>query len=179
VLRTRVGYAGGTSAHPSYERIGDHSESVEIVYATALLSYERLLELFWDSHDPTQMPYSRQYASLILYRSDEQRLLAERSKIEEQGRRGRPVHTEIRPAGPFTPAELYHQKFYLQNAGELLRSFREILPEEQALLHSTRAARLNALAAGLHSPGDLRAELPIFGLQPEQEELLLAAVGRR
>jgi len=178
VLRTRVGYAGGSTASPSYHSIGDHSESVEIVFDPALLSYEALLELFWASHDATQGPYSGQYASLILYRNDEQRRLAERSKVEQEKRTGRPVRTEIRPATAFTQAEGYHQKYYLQNAGRLLEVFRKLLPEDQALVRSTLAARLNALAAGLENPEELQEELPIFGLQPHQESLLLEALGR-
>jgi peptide-methionine (S)-S-oxide reductase len=164
---------------PTYQRIGDHSESVEIVYDPALLSYEQLLELFWASHDPTDRAYSRQYASIIFYHNEEQRRLAERSRIQQEQKRGRAVQTEILPVAGFTEAEGYHQKYYLQNAGDLLESLKEVLPTGQALVRSTLAARLNALAAGQESPAELRRELQIFGLAPAQQKLLLEILGRR
>lgn len=174
-----MGYAGGSTASPSYHRIGDHSESVEVVYDPELVSYEQLLELFWSSHDPTVRSSSRQYASFVFYHDDEQRRLALASKSRQEQQRGRPVQTEILPAGEFTQAEGYHQKYYLQNAGGLMEALSELLPTEQALVQSTLAARLNALAAGRQSLADLERELPIFGLQPPQQALLLEAVRRR
>src|SRR6056297_3828024 len=66
VIRTRVGYAGGSTEGPTYKMIGDHTETIEIDYDPAVISYRELLEIFFDSHNPYSQSYSRQYASLIL-----------------------------------------------------------------------------------------------------------------
>lgn len=179
MLSTRVGYAGGSSPNPTYHNIADHSESVEILYDPQLVSYEQLLELFWESHDPRQPSYSRQYVSIIFTHDDEQRRLAEQSKSRQESEGRGTVRTEILPAGEFTQAEAYHQKYYLRSAGALLRELAELLPGNEALVRSTLAARLNAMTAGYLSLEELQRELPIFGLEPAQETLLLEALRRR
>ena len=178
MLRTRVGYAGGATENPTYRRIGDHSESVQVLYDPSLVSYEQLLELFWTGHDPTQRTDSRQYASIIFYYTDEQRRLAEQSKADQEQRHGRPVQTEIVAAGLFTQAEGYHQKYYLQNTVRLMEVLSGMLPTEQALVRSTLAARLNAVAGGYESYEELERELPVFGLGSEQEGLLRDVIRR-
>jgi peptide methionine sulfoxide reductase MsrA len=67
VIRTRVGYAGGTKADPSYHSLGDHSETVEVVYNPEVVSYESMLKVFWESHNPVNRSWSRQYMSAIFY----------------------------------------------------------------------------------------------------------------
>ena len=67
MVRTRVGYTGGTDDSPTYERLGDHTESVEIEYDPSRLSYQELLDIFWASHTPTLEPYARQYMPAIFY----------------------------------------------------------------------------------------------------------------
>jgi peptide-methionine (S)-S-oxide reductase len=175
VLRTRVGYAGGTTPRPTYYSIGDHSESVEITFDPSLLSYERLLELFWEGHDPVAPVGSRQYASIIFYRNEEQRRLAEQSKAAEELRRGGPVPTEIAPAGLFTEAEGYHQKYYLQGSA-LMRAAGPVLSTTRDLVSSTLAARLNAAAAGLLSREQLEQDLRALGLDARAVQALLDAL---
>src|SRR3990172_2687589 len=108
VVRTRVGYAGGTTQNPAYHNLGDHAESIEVVYDPSRISYEKLLAVFWASHDPAERPWRRQYMSGIFYHNDEQKGLAERTRDREASRIGRPAHTEILPASLFTPAQHYH-----------------------------------------------------------------------
>lgn len=178
MLRTRVGYAGGTAPSPTYHSIGDHSESIEITYDPSLLSYERLLELYWEGHEPYGPTGSRQYASILFYHDEQQRRLAERSRAAEERRRGRPLPVEILPVGIFTEAEGYHQKYYLQSSPALREAARPLLSGPEDLVRSTLAARLNAFAGGQLSREELEADLPAFGLTPEQRKALLEALPR-
>jgi len=127
VISTRVGYSGGQSDNPTYEEIctdtTGHAEVVEVVYDPAQLSYDKLLEVFWANHDPTQVnrqgpDFGRQYRSAIFYSSPQQQAAAESSKarLDASGRLKRPVATEVTAAATFWPAEDYHQQ-YLEKRG--------------------------------------------------------------
>jgi peptide methionine sulfoxide reductase msrA/msrB len=120
------GYAGGTEENPSYEEVSagatGHAEVVRVRYDPAKVSYQKLLEVFWRQIDPTDaggqfVDRGRQYRTAIFYHDEEQRRLAEASKqaLEESGRFDQPIVTEITPAGPFYPAEDYHQDYYKTN----------------------------------------------------------------
>ena len=98
--------------------------------------------------------------------------------MAQEGKRGRPVQTEILTAGVFTEAEGYHQKYYLQNSQALMQAARSLLPETRDLVRSTLAARLNALAGGQLSRTEFEQDLPVLGLTPEQEKALLDALPR-
>jgi len=111
VLRTRVGYAGGTAPDPTYHRLGDHTETLEVDYDPARVTYEQLLDVFWEEHDPCRPAYSTQYRSAVFYRTDEEREMAEASCARRAERCGR-VYTAIEPLKAFHRAEEYHQKYY-------------------------------------------------------------------
>lgn len=127
VTSTRVGYTGGDYANPTYhdvctDRTG-HAEAVEVDYDPAKLSYEELLNIFWENHDPTQLnrqgPDSgSQYRSAIFFHSPEQEAAAKSSKeaLARSGRFSKPVVTQIVPATTFYEAEDYHQQ-YLEKRG--------------------------------------------------------------
>ncbi len=121
-----VGYTGGVSENPSYEDVAgghtDHLEAVEITFDPTLISYDTLLSLFWQQIDPTDAggafaDRGHHYTSAIFTHSEEQKILAERSKqeLEESGRFDAPIVTVIRDAMPFYPAEEYHQDYYKKN----------------------------------------------------------------
>ncbi len=171
-----MGYAGGKKANPTYHSLGDQTESIEIVYDPKVVSYEDLLKVFWASHSPEQRPFSRQYASLILYHNEEQRKLATASKAREEATRKARLYTEIIPAGTFWPAEDYHQKYYLRSHRDLLREFQAIYPKEADFVASTAVARVNAYVSGNGTAAQLKEELPRLGLSPEGERRLLALV---
>ncbi len=127
VKATAVGFMGGTLDNPSYEdvcyRNTHHAEVVEVEYDPEAVSYEDLLRVFWENHDPTTLnrqgpDVGEQYRSAIFYQSEEQRAAAEASKsaLEREGRYRRPIVTEITPAGTFYRAEEYHQQ-YLEKRG--------------------------------------------------------------
>ena len=120
VADARSGYAGGRLENPTYRQVcgGDtgHAEAVEVVYDPAAVSYDQLLEVFWNLHDPTQKnrqgpDVGSQYRSAIFFHGEAQRAAAEESREREQERRSRPIATEIAAAGTFWPAEDYHQRY--------------------------------------------------------------------
>jgi peptide-methionine (S)-S-oxide reductase len=127
VISTRVGYTGGTLSNPSYkdvctDRTG-HAEAVEVEYDPSKLSYDKLLDVFWENHDPTQLnrqgpDWGTQYRSAIFFTSPEQEPAAKASKerLEKSGRYGKPIVTQIVPASTFYAAEDYHQQ-YLEKRG--------------------------------------------------------------
>ena len=124
VYTTAVGYAGGYTPNPTYEEVCSgrtgHTEAVLVVFDPARVSYEEILRLFWEGHDPTQgnrqgNDVGTQYRSAIFYHDERQREIAERvkKKVNESGKWQHPVVTEIVPATTFWPAETLHQD-YLQ-----------------------------------------------------------------
>jgi peptide-methionine (S)-S-oxide reductase len=126
VLATTSGYIGGSKADPSYEEVSaggtGHAEAVQVTYDPAKVSYEELLEVFWRNVDPLDAggqfcDRGEQYRTGIFVHDEEQQRLAEASKrqLEDSGRFEQPIVTEIVAAGPFYPAEGYHQDYYEKN----------------------------------------------------------------
>jgi len=178
VVRTRVGYAGGTTDNPTYHNLGDHSETVQMDYDLAAISYEELVEVFWDSHDPAAPSWSRRYMSLLFYHNDEQRSLAVASKERREAEMERPVLTQLVPLSRFYLAEDYHQKFRLRQEEDLMEEFNAFYAEAQGFIDSTAAARINGYLAGYGTFQTLQEHLSSFGLSPDGEAKLLE-VGRR
>jgi len=127
VLSTRVGYTGGDFANPTYKDVCSngtgHAEAVEVAFDPSKVSYEQLLNVFWENHDPTQLnrqgpDYGTQYRSAIFFHSPEQEQAARESKekLQQSGQFRRPVVTQIVPAVTFYEAEDYHQQ-YLEKRG--------------------------------------------------------------
>ena len=177
MVRTRVGYAGGTSADPTYRQIGDHTETIQIDYDPSIISYEQLLEVFWEAHNPHVRSWSKQYQSMILFHSEAQRQAAEAGAASVAEERGLAVATVIQPYDRFYLAEYYHQKYTLQRYLELSRLLRRIYPSEAAFIDATVTARLNGYLAGYGEIEDLVAELEGFGLTLEQQSEILKGVG--
>lgn len=127
VTKTEVGYTGGHIADPSYSEVCSgttgHAESVQLEYDPQKIAYSDLLETFWNLHNPTTLnrqgpDVGSQYRSVIFYHSEEQKHLAELSKLnlQKSGHFSKPIVTEIIKAGPFYRAEEYHQR-YIQKQG--------------------------------------------------------------
>lgn len=178
MIRTRVGYAGGTKENPTYRSLGNHAETIQIDFDPTLVSYEELLDVFWDSHSPTSRPWSQQYASIIFYHDEEQQRLAQETRDREAARRGVPIFTEIVPFSEFYLAEGYHQKYRLQQAGDLLDEFRAIYPDDADFVNSTAAARVNGYLGGYGTLEALQAEFEGLGLSPAAQEALLDRLDR-
>ncbi len=118
------GYAGGKVPNPTYEQVCSgstgHAEVVEITFDPAVISYEKVVDFFWDAHDPTTLnrqgaDSGTQYRSIIVAQNPEQRAVAEKSKAAAQARFREPIVTEITEGAEFFPAEKYHQDFYERN----------------------------------------------------------------
>jgi peptide-methionine (S)-S-oxide reductase len=118
------GYAGGGSMNPDYHQVCSgmtgHAEVVQIEFDPAETSFEKLLEIFWQAHDPTTLnqqgaDVGTQYRSIILFHDEAQRETAEKSKAAAQAHFNSPIVTQIVPLEKFWPAEDYHQDFYTNN----------------------------------------------------------------
>lgn len=123
VVSTRVGYTGGSTEQPKYEQVCSHTtghaEAVEVTFDPHRISYEQLLGIFFNNHNPTTKDrqgwdVGTQYRSAIFFHSQDQEIAALRAKamLDASGRFRKPVVTEVVPATTFWPAEEYHQKYY-------------------------------------------------------------------
>lgn len=173
MVRTRVGYAGGSKAEPTYRALGDHTETIQIDYDPAELTYERLLEIFWDAHDPFARSWSRQYASVLFFHDDAQRRAALASKERLEATSGRKVLTAIVAADRFWRAEDYHQKHRLRNDSVLGAEIETLYSDGRALTDSTAAARINGFLGGFGSLELLQAEIDAYGLSAKGRQRLL------
>lgn len=150
VLSVRSGYAGGASPNPTYKEVctgtTGHAEVIEVSFDTSLISPDEILAAFWQSHDPTQLnrqgnDVGTQYRSVIFYRNEAQRDLAEsyKKKLNDEKVYDREVVTEIVPLNTFYVAENYHQNYYNDNASQgycqfviapKLEKFRKVFKEK-------------------------------------------------
>ena len=123
VKSTKVGYTGGNLANPTYEEVctdrTGHAEAVEVDYDPNEISYEELLDVFWNNHDPTSLnrqgpDVGIQYRSSIFFHDENQKQTAEKSKehLDSSGKFSKKIVTEISPAPEFFKAEEYHQKYF-------------------------------------------------------------------
>jgi peptide-methionine (S)-S-oxide reductase len=128
VVATRVGYCGGRSDNPTYRDVCSHdtghAEAVEVTYDPSQISYDDLLKVFWECHDPTQInrqgpDFGEQYRSVIFFHTEEQHrsALSSRADLENRHVFRRAIATQIVPAAVFWEAEEYHQKYHQKNGG--------------------------------------------------------------
>lgn len=124
VIDTEVGYTGGTVANPTYRNHEGHAEAVRIRFDPSKTTFEVLLRFFFRIHDPTTLnrqgnDIGTSYRSVIFCHSEEQRVIAGQVKAEvaASGKWKKPIVTEITPAGPWWPAEEYHQDYLVKNPG--------------------------------------------------------------
>ena len=127
VVAVTSGFAGGTTENPTYREVctetTGHAEVTQVEFDPAKISYAKLLEVFWQAHDPTTLnrqgaDVGTSYRSIILYRDEKQKLLAEKSKLEAQKDFHKPIVTEIVPLKKFYKAEDYHQEYYDNNSSQ-------------------------------------------------------------
>ena len=127
VVATAVGFSGGHTMNPTYPQVcthtTGHAETVQVEFDPRVISYEKLLDVFWNLHDPTTLnrqgpDMGDQYRSVIFYFRPEQRraAIASRDRLQGSGELSAPIVTEIIPAAPFYKAEAYHQQ-YVENGG--------------------------------------------------------------
>ena len=170
MVRTRVGYAGGTMENPTYQNLGDHTEAIQIDFDPKKISFAQLLDIFWNAHDPCAKSWSTQYMSAVFVANDGQRRVAEETR-DALGK-GRAIRTPILEATKFTNAEDYHQKYRLQNV-QLMRELAPRFDEFSEFVNSTAAARLNGFLAGYGSKEALEKGWSQLGISEATAQALL------
>ncbi len=151
----------------------DYTETVLVEFDPQVVSFKQLLDIFWDSHDPTYEFSSRQYRNAVFYQSEEQRKEAEQTSRMIADAKNRPVYTAIEKAGDFYPAEDYHQKYYLRRTEQLFREFRQLFSGEEHFASSTAAARINGYLGCNGHKDDLQNEIDLLGLSHEAQNYLV------
>ena len=174
-----MGYTGGELKDPTYHHLGDHTESVQLDFDPARVSYAQLLDVFGRSHNPFARVWSRQYMSAVFCHGPGQ-LAQARAWLERQrAGGGRKVTTVILPVGTFYLAEDYHQKYHLRQHAFAMREFERMYPRTRDLIDSTAATRVNAYLGGEGEAGRLGREIGGFGLSAEAAKRLLDIVRSR
>jgi peptide-methionine (S)-S-oxide reductase len=179
VIRTRVGYAGGTTEAPSYDAIGDHAEAIQIDFDPSLVTYGELLEVFWANHAADVGPYAAQYRPIVLYHTEEQRAAAEAFVARAAAERGARPAAPVAPVGVFTRAEDDHQKHRLQSTPRLADVVAELVARFgsfDAAVDSTVAARLNGYASSWAPRERLEQEIDAYGLSDGARAAVLMTV---
>ena len=129
VVRADSGYTGGHVPNPTYEQVcsgsSGHAEAVEVEFDPARITFDQLLDLFWQAHDPTQLnrqgnDVGTQYRSAVFYHSEEQKAAVEASiqRLQAGGKFHEPIVTQVVPATTFYKAEEYHQAYYENNRSQ-------------------------------------------------------------
>ncbi len=173
VLRTRVGFAGGTTKNPTYRNMGDQTETVEVDFDPAVVSYDSLLKMFWQNHYPNRDAYKgRQYLSILRYRGATQRQAIDEVKQQMEGQLGEPIETDISPFDTFTLAEERHQKYYLKRYPKVLEQLQQLYPNPELLVNSTFAARLNGFVKGFGTRASLINEIDLWPIDNPSKVIL-------
>jgi peptide-methionine (S)-S-oxide reductase len=154
VVRTRVGYAGGTHDDPTYHDLGDHSEAIQVEYDPTVVSFADLVDVAVANHDPRRQPRKRQYQSVLFFDSDDERDAIEGRLAEIPVA----VETRVESLDSFYLAEDSHQKYNLRSDAARLAAFEEAGYDDAAIRDSPAAARLNAAVAGKDVPDLARVE---------------------
>lgn len=147
VVRTRVGYAGGTSRDPTYHSLGDHTEVFQVEFDPATVTYRELLELVFESHAPNRQTRNTQYQNAVLTATAAQQATLTEF-LSSRGFTADGIGTRIEQLSRFYPAEDYHQKYKLRSVSSLMDAFDEAGYDDEAVRESPIAAKLNGYAAG-------------------------------
>lgn len=170
MVRTRVGYAGGSKQDPTYRSLGDHAETFQVDFDPARISYADLVDRFWKSHDPLSGPMCVQYSAILFFSGDAQERTARESREALEKTLGAKVKTRLLRLDRFWPAEDYHQKYSLRAIPGLMALVRPYCTDETALRESPLAAKLNAFAAGDLGIERLRARCATLGYEVEGDK---------
>jgi methionine-S-sulfoxide reductase len=176
VVRTRVGYTGGKTVNPNYYNIGDHTESFQVDYDPTQTSYEKLLDVFWNTHNPCAASSKTQYMTAVFFHNDAQKKLAVASRDRESKKHGKRIATLLLPLKKFYLAEDYHQKYALKQRRDIFLELYAMYPVYKDFMHSTAVARVNGYLGGYGTAAELEKELPGFGLSPQASNTLLELV---
>ncbi|WBW99677.1 peptide-methionine (S)-S-oxide reductase [Oceanirhabdus sp. W0125-5] len=172
VKYTEVGYAGGDMPDPEYKNMGDHTEKVQIHYDPDIVSYEELVEMFFDTQTCPHLNQSNQYRSILFYEDENEKDIILRIMEKKEKDKGEKFDTDIRPFKNFYPAEDYHQKYYFKRIRKLYHDMKEIYISEKELTMSTAVGHINGYVHGHGNNEMLKEEIHELGLTEEGKELL-------
>ena len=147
VIRTRVGYAGGTTRDPTYHSLGNHTEVFQVEFDPDIITYRDLLNLVFESHNPHHQTGKTQYQNVVLTATAAQQATL-KEFLSSQGFTADGIGTRIEQLSRFYPAEDYHQKYKLRSVSSLMDAFDEAGYDDDAVRESPIAAKLNGYAAG-------------------------------
>lgn len=167
MIRTRVGYAGGTTPSPTYRSISDYTETTQVDFDPKVITYDQLLDEFFDGHN-AYTSSSKQYASAIFYHDDAQKAAAE-AAFEARAQKGRRPTTTISRAGTFYSGEHYHHKYYLQRYPEIVEALMRLeglkpSGSTDVLADSAILTKFNGYVGSNGSKRDFEADLERFGI---------------
>ena len=147
VVRTRVGYAGGTARDPTYHSLGDHTEVFQVEFDPDAVTYRELLDLAFESHTPRHQTRKTQYQNVVLTATAAQQATLDEF-LSSRGLTADGIGTRIEQLSRFYPAEDYHQKYKLRSVSSLMNAFDDAGYDDEAVRESPIAAKLNGYAAG-------------------------------
>jgi peptide methionine sulfoxide reductase MsrA len=159
--------------------MGDHTETLQIDYDPQVISFNRLLDIFWNSHNPTRQSWPRQYMHAVFYHDVQQQKLALESLDALAEASPARIETKILPLRSFTLAEDYHQKYLLKQQINLKEEMQRYYPQHQAFVDSTAVARLNGYAGGYGSDTQLKRDIDRLGLSEAGRRALADMVRRK
>jgi hypothetical protein len=162
--------------NPTYYYLNGHSEAIQIDYDPEQISYGELMEIFWDSHDPSSRSWSSQYKKAVFYHDQEQKRIAENTKKHRASVIKNKIRTDILPFKEFYLAEDYHQKHTLRGYSELIDEFSVKYPSVEELVSSTAVARVNGYLGGNGTCDHLKSEIYDLGLSEEGNKRLIEKV---
>lgn len=165
-----MGYAAGTTQAPTYHRIGDHAECTQVEFDPQEITYQQILEKFFEWHNAFRKPYARQYMSAVLFHNPRQQELWEEAVASREDAK-RKVQTEAQDFSGFTWAEDYHQKYYLRRNKTVALELKGRFPSIEEFVDSTATARANAILGGFLEPD--RKQLEELGFSEQSMDELL------
>lgn len=164
--------------NPTYYKLGDHTETFQVDFDPTKTSYEKILAVYWSTHNHCAVSTSRQYMSAIFYANDKQKKISLDGRSEAMLKRKQRITTYVLPLGEFHLAEDYHQKYMLRQRPDLLKELTDMHPNEKDFLNSTAATRINAYLGGRGTSAQLQKEIDGFGLSTQGRNTLLGLVKR-
>ena len=180
MLRTRVGYAGGTIKKPTYRSIGDHTEAIQIEFDPAVITFDELLEVFLKDHDPFGPQWSTQYKAVLWTHGDTQAKQAKAAMAALQKKAGKKPSTPVVPAPTFWIAEDYHQKYYLRSKRRLIEALLGAdAKDDEKIRESTITARVNGWLVGYGTPEEIEADVKRLGITGDAKKALGKALEKR
>jgi len=179
VVRTCVGYAGGTAPEPTYGRIGDHIETVRIAFDPSRLAYTDLLDVFWDVCDPTRAAFKRQYQTALFPRKNAQETAVRESVEAARAAAGTEIAVEVIADATFTRAEDYHQKYKLRHESVVTEALRRMYASDAEFLDAPAAALANGIVGGYRDPARLDDDVRTLALSGDAAAALRRVVERR